>query len=72
MSNFSGLISKPKPALTAMDRCDRCGAQALVQVLFVTAGSELLFCNHHFVKHADAIGAQAGLVVTDDRGLLEK
>jgi len=32
--------------LTALDRCDRCGAQAYVQVELV-AGAELLFCGHH-------------------------
>jgi hypothetical protein len=31
--------------LTAMDRCDLCGAQAYVQVTM--ASGELLFCAHH-------------------------
>ena len=31
---------------TALDRCDRCGAQAYVQVELVE-GAELLFCGHH-------------------------
>ena len=33
-------------ALTAMDRCDRCGAQAYVRALLPN-GLELLFCAHH-------------------------
>lgn len=33
-------------ALTAVDRCDRCGAQAYVRVTMAT-GSELIFCAHH-------------------------
>jgi hypothetical protein len=33
--------------LTATDRCDRCGAQAYVRVT-LGAGSELLFCAHHW------------------------
>ena len=32
--------------LTAIDRCDRCGAQAYVRVNMPTGG-ELLFCAHH-------------------------
>ncbi|MGI8665383.1 MAG: DUF7455 domain-containing protein, partial [Jatrophihabitans sp.] len=31
--------------LTAVDRCDRCGAQAYVRVT-LPAGSELMFCAH--------------------------
>lgn len=36
----------PAVALTALDRCDRCGAQAYVRVT-LSSGSELLFCAHH-------------------------
>jgi len=32
--------------LTAIDRCDRCGAQAYVRVT-MSSGSELFFCAHH-------------------------
>jgi hypothetical protein len=35
----------PSPTLTALDRCDRCGAQAKVRVV-LTSG-ELVFCGHH-------------------------
>ena len=31
--------------LTALDRCDRCGAAARVRAVLVTG--ELLFCGHH-------------------------
>ncbi len=37
--------------LTAVDRCDRCGAQAYVRVT-LQAGSELLFCAHHGREYA--------------------
>ena len=37
--------------LTAVDRCDRCGAQAYVRVT-LSAGSELLFCAHHGREYA--------------------
>ena len=34
--------------LNANDRCDRCSAQALVQIKGVSG--ELLFCGHHYNK----------------------
>lgn len=34
--------------LSPKDRCDRCNAEALVQVKGVTG--ELLFCGHHYNK----------------------
>lgn len=43
--------------LTAADRCDRCGAAAQVRAT-LPAGSDLLFCRHHYTKH------QAGLIET--------
>ena len=36
-------------SFTAHDRCDRCGAQAMVRATF-TAGF-LLFCGHHGRQH---------------------
>lgn len=36
--------------LQVSDRCDRCGAQALVRV-YMAGGSHLLFCVHHFREH---------------------
>jgi hypothetical protein len=33
--------------LTALDRCDRCGAQAYVRAVLGSSGGELLFCAHH-------------------------
>jgi len=35
--------------MTALDRCDSCGAQAYIRVGL--GGSELLFCAHHAKKH---------------------
>ena len=39
-----------RPALTAADRCDRCGAAAAVRAV-LTTGGELLFCGHHAREH---------------------
>ena len=40
-------------ALTAEDRCDRCIAQAFVRV--VLPHGELLFCGHHYSRHAPTL-----------------
>jgi hypothetical protein len=40
--------------LTAVDRCDRCGAQAYVRVL-LPSHLELLFCGHHNRQYASAL-----------------
>jgi hypothetical protein len=40
----------PAP-FTRLERCDRCGAAALVKVT-LTTGGELQFCGHHARKHA--------------------
>lgn len=37
------------PRLTALDRCDSCGAQVYVRVQM--AAGELLFCAHHAAQH---------------------
>ena len=40
--------------LTAVDRCDRCGAQAYVRVL-LPGGLDLLFCAHHNTQYSSAL-----------------
>lgn len=39
--------------LSALDRCDRCGAQAWVLAKGVVG--ELLFCSHHFAKFEEPL-----------------
>lgn len=41
------------PTFTALDRCDRCGAQAYLRVWLEK--SELLFCAHHAREHHAAL-----------------
>ncbi|HSV40981.1 MAG TPA: hypothetical protein VLI04_19630 [Nocardioidaceae bacterium] len=48
-------------ALTAADRCDRCGAQAYLRVELSTGG-ELLFCAHHAREHGDKLRTIAARV----------
>ncbi len=51
-------------ALSAADRCDRCGAQAYVRVTLVS-GFDLLFCAHHSKEHADKL-RQVALNIHDE------
>ena len=44
----------PAEALTALDRCDRCGAKAYLRVT-LASGGELLFCAHHGKKHQEKL-----------------
>lgn len=41
-------------SLTAVDRCDRCGAQAYVRATLLNGG-ELLFCGHHGKEYAEGL-----------------
>ena len=61
----------PGPALTAVDRCDRCAAQAYVRVR-LPAGGELLFCAHHAREHAPKFAALATHVQDETDRLLEE
>jgi hypothetical protein len=44
----------PTKTLSALDLCDRCGAQAYVRVV-LPGGGELLFCAHHARQHGEAL-----------------
>lgn len=50
--------------LTAFDRCDRCGAQALVRVLLISGG-DLVFCGHH-AREYDAKLRDLGVRIVND------
>ena len=55
-------MQRVAPTLTgpvnAVCRCDRCGAQAYVRVLF-HGRRDLLFCAHHYRQHAPALAGVA-------------
>jgi hypothetical protein len=59
----------PGSALTASDRCDRCGAQAYLRVE-LQSGGELLFCAHHAREHGDKL-REVAASVTDETHKLE-
>ena len=48
-------------SLSAVDRCDRCGAQAYVRVE-LAGGAELLFCAHHARQHEDKLREVATVI----------
>jgi hypothetical protein len=59
----------PHPAaLTASDRCDRCGAQAYLRVE-LQSGGELLFCAHHAREHGEKLRQIAATVVDETHKL---
>jgi len=60
---MTGAMAPIKP-LTALDLCDRCGAQAYVRVVLPGSG-ELLFCAHHSRQHADAL-AHVAVEIQDE------
>jgi hypothetical protein len=52
--------------LTALDRCDRCGARAQHRVTF-TAG-ELLFCEHHHRAYKNCLPQPTSAAVSGQPG----
>jgi hypothetical protein len=54
--------------LTAMDRCDRCGAQAYVRVELAST-ADLIFCGHHARQYEDKL-LEIAVVIYDETSLL--
>jgi hypothetical protein len=55
--------------LDAMDRCDRCGAQAYVRTV-LPSGSELFFCNHHWQENEDRL-REIAVTIQDETDRLD-
>jgi hypothetical protein len=53
-------------SMSALDRCDKCGAQALVRATL--ANGELYFCGHHGREMSAKLVASS-LVVYDPEGV---
>jgi hypothetical protein len=66
---LTGALAPTKP-LTAVDRCDRCGAQAYVRVLLPNS-RELLFCAHHNRQHGEAL-AKVAVEIQDETERLSR
>ena len=60
----------PTSPLTALDRCDRCGAQAYLRVE-LAGGGELLFCAHHGREHGERLREIAVNVHDETERLVE-
>jgi hypothetical protein len=56
--------------LNALDRCDRCGAQAYVRATLVTGG-ELMFCAHHGKEYAEKLKTVAAKIQDESEKLVE-
>lgn len=61
-------VAPSTAALSAADRCDRCGAQAYLRVE-LQSGGELLFCAHHAREHGDKLKEIAVSVVDETHKL---
>ena len=62
--------TKPAWQLSPLDRCDRCAAEALVQVTGING--DLMFCGHHYNKVMDnAVGydkmMKFAITIVDER-----
>ncbi|WP_218219878.1 hypothetical protein [Nesterenkonia sp. Act20] len=53
MTGTTGTLENQPTTLTALDRCDRCGAQAYVRAALPSG--VLLFCNHHARQVEDSL-----------------
>ncbi len=56
--------------LNALDRCDRCGAQAYVRAILLNGG-ELLFCAHHGKEYAEKLKTVAAKIQDETEKLIE-
>jgi hypothetical protein len=54
--------------LSAIDRCDRCGAQAYVRVE-LAGDADLMFCAHHAREHEDKL-REVAISIHDETGKL--
>ena len=68
---MAGALTREAPliedteALTLLDRCDRCGAQAKVRITLTTM-HELMLCGNHFHKHEEDLIPKI-LTIRDER-----
>lgn len=56
-TDSTATVERDSYQLTALDRCDSCGAQAYIRVKI--GDSELMFCAHHGRRHQEKLEAIA-------------
>lgn len=64
------IISYDNVSMPATTRCDRCGAQAYVEVLLPSTNT-LHFCAHHYRVHGPKLREIEGATIADHTPLLE-
>jgi hypothetical protein len=69
MSMSEQVILEQTP-LNAVDRCDRCGAQAYVRATLLNGG-ELLFCAHHAKEYSERLKTVAASIQDESSKLVE-
>jgi hypothetical protein len=69
MSMSEQVILEQTP-LNAVDRCDRCGAQAYVRATLLNGG-ELLFCAHHAKEYSERLKTIAANIQDETSKLVE-
>jgi hypothetical protein len=74
MNTMVADVEEKQWTLSPLDRCDRCNAEALVQVTGLAG--DLMFCGHHYNKVMDnAVGydkmMKFAITVVDERSKLE-
>ena len=69
MSVSEQVILEQTP-LNAVDRCDRCGAQAYVRATLLNGG-ELLFCAHHAKEYSERLKTVAANIQDETSKLVE-
>ena len=57
--------------LNALDRCDRCGAQAYVRAVMANV-FELLFCGHHAKKYQEGLANVATRIQDETERITEE
>ena len=63
-------LSATAETFTALDRCDRCGAQAYVRVK-MASGSELQFCAHHAREYTPRLRELEAVILDETERLDE-
>lgn len=59
------IMTVDETELTNQDRCDRCGSQAYVKVIF-NSGADLMLCGHHWNTNKDYILKLENTLIQDE------
>ena len=64
-------VIRESTPLNALDRCDRCGAQAYVRAIMAN-GFELLFCGHHAKQYQEKLASTATRIQDETERITEE